>query len=93
MDATTALRKLYQLIGKLASPIPADLQKEGWKEESAEDLRRRLEALRQQIELSGILPPRDERPLNMIRYLDSWGIQDGQLVEEVAAFENELRHA
>lgn len=74
----------------LRVPIPDDLAQDGWTDECAEHIRTRLEEFRQEIELLGSLPPVARRPLNMVRFLDFSGVQKGQLLKELAQFENAL---
>jgi hypothetical protein len=78
---------------RLASPISKELAREGWREANAQVVRARLEVLCSQIELLGGLPAMPERPLNMGRVADYWGITSGCMVEDLAALENDLRRA
>jgi hypothetical protein len=91
MEASDVIRKLDELITRLASPLGEDLLKEGWSEESAAGIRTRLEAFRREIESLGNLPPVEQRPLGMVRDRDFWGVQQGELVDELAGFEHDLR--
>lgn len=85
------IRKLDELIMRLASPLNEDLLKDGWSDESAAGIRARLEAFRREIESPGDLPPMEQRPLGIVRALDFWGVQQGELVDELARFEHDLR--
>jgi hypothetical protein len=91
METSEVIRKLDELIGALSSPLSEDLLKDGWSEESAAGIRTRLENFRREIKSLGSLPSIEERPLGMVRALDFWGVQQGELVDELAAFEHELR--
>jgi hypothetical protein len=73
------------------SPLGEDLLKDGWSEESAAGIRTRLETFRREIDLLGDLPPIEQRPLGMVRALDFWGVKQGELVDELASFEHDLR--
>lgn len=90
MEASEALRKVDGFLERLASPIADDLAQDGWTDECAEDIRTRLEEFRHEIEVLGSLPPVARRPLNMVRFLDFCGVQKGQLLRELAQFENAL---
>ena len=93
MDTAEVIRNLDELITKLASPLSEDLLKEGWSEESAAGIRTRLETFRSEIQSLGGLPPADQRPLGMVRALDFWGVQQGDLVDVLARFEHDLRRS
>lgn len=90
MDALEAIRKVDGFLERLAIPIADDLAQDGWTDECAEDIRTRLEEFRNEVEVLGSLPPVDRRPLNMVRFLDFSGVQRGQLLKELAQFENAL---
>jgi hypothetical protein len=91
MNTLGVLQNLDDLIRRLASPVSEDLLKQGWSEESAAGIRARLESFRRDIDSLGDLPPVEQRPLGMVRALDFWGVQEGELVDELAAFEHDLR--
>lgn len=91
MSTSGILQKLDDLIRRLASPVSEDLLKEGWSEDSAAGIRARLEAFRREIDSLGDLPPVEPRPVGMVRALDFWGVQEGEFVDELAAFEHDLR--
>lgn len=91
MDTAEVIRRLDELIMTLASPLREDLLKDGWSEESAAGIRTRLETFRRKIETLGDIPPTEQRPLGMVRALDFWGVQQGELVDDLAAFEHDLR--
>lgn len=91
MDTSEVIRKIDELIMTLASPLSEGLLEDGWSEESAAGIRTRLETFRCEIETLGNLPPTEQRPLGMVRALDFWGVQKGELVDELATFEHDLR--
>jgi hypothetical protein len=92
MELLSVLQKLDHLITRLLRPAGQELTNDGWTDESITAVRSRLEEFRSQVELLGSLPPVAERPLNIVRALDHWGVHKGDLVEDLASFESDLRH-
>jgi len=91
VELPKAIEKLDDLIERLASPVSDDLLKDGWSEDSAAGIRTRLEAFRGEIDSLDVLPPLAQRPLGMVRALGFWRVQEGELVDELARFEHDLR--
>jgi hypothetical protein len=93
MNLESLLTELDQLVDQLSLPLSRALADDGWDGESAAMISQQLNALRSQIEMRGEIPPMAERPLNMVRTLDHWGVQRGDLIEELASLEGRLRRS
>lgn len=92
-ETLAILRELDEFVATLSLPLSEDLRQQGWDELSANGMRGALEDFRRKIEERGALPPMEERPWDMIRGLDSWGIDRGALWDKLCEFGDELWRA
>lgn len=76
-----------------AQPVDDEMLKGGWHDWSARGVSDVLDNLAAQIEVADELPPRSERPWDMIRHLDSAGIHGGGPYHELLELGDELRLA
>ena len=90
-ETRTVVGKIDALVAALSSPLSDEMEDDGWNSESLRVATDRLEAFRAQIELLGDLPPRSEWPLNLVRGMDAWGVNQGSLLHDIAQFESYLR--
>jgi hypothetical protein len=91
-DVDSLLARLDGLIGRLGEPVDAERASHGWSEAAAAGVRTRLVAFRELVAHDEALPVPADRPLNLARALDHWGVHGGELLEDLALLESHLRH-
>jgi hypothetical protein len=94
---TPSVAEILQLVETLAQrltePITDDMRAGGWRDESALRMSEALDMFAAKIRLVDDLPPKSERPWDMIRGLDSHGIHGGGPYDELLALGSSLRQA
>ena len=89
--AAETLQEIEQLRLRLMEPIDEEMRSGGWRQESATSMAGVLEELAAKIRLVGEIPPKSERPWDMIRGLDSLGIHGGGPFDDLLALGHKLR--
>jgi hypothetical protein len=86
------LQLVEALAHRLTEPIDDEMRACGWCDESAVRMSETLVKLAAKIRLVDDLPPKSERPWDMIRGLDSLGIHGSGPYDELLALGRSLRH-
>lgn len=92
-SAAEILEVVETLARRLTVPITDEMRAGGWRDESAISMSEALDRFAAKIRLVGDLPPKSERPWDMIRGLDSQGIRGGGPYDELLALGSSLRKA
>jgi hypothetical protein len=91
MDKRTAvLRKIEQMINKLSNPLPPSEIANGWSEESRQAMLKFFKNLHSEL-TSGQFNLAEHASFHLIRGMDHWGIIEGDLLEEAAEIQADLR--
>lgn len=90
-DLAAILNDLDRLQELLTQPITDEMRADGWTEQGARGMSISLADFANKIRTTGQLPPRRERPWNMARGLDAYGIHGAGPYDDLCAFGRILR--
>jgi hypothetical protein len=90
-DVSSLLENVEDLVRRLSGEPDESMRGQGWTTESAAAICERLEKFALQLRNLNAMPPPAERPTNLVRALDHWGVQSGDLLEDLVEFEAKLR--
>ncbi|NNN22569.1 MAG: hypothetical protein HKL80_11290 [Acidimicrobiales bacterium] len=90
-EVTEILKTIEELSRRLREPIDDEMLTGGWSEQSAVALSEGLVKFAAKIKLVDHMPPKSERPWNMIRILDFNSVHGGGLFDDLLALGLKLR--
>jgi hypothetical protein len=90
-EALEVLSTLKELNIRLTEPVNEEMRACGWRDDSPAMVAEILATFAAKVRIQGELPPKSERPWDMIRYLDHMGIRGGGPYADLLAFGRKLR--